>query len=204
MGMSRWSTNYARLPSAAILTVCIYIQWLIYCMPYYDLANVRTVTTTNMISRNTFWLCKNNWCENRAPSLVQSCTAVSAALEVSRRSAQRSQELPNLTIIWVKSCSILSMLLKSLRAHCVAPEGSGSIRKRVQGLVRSPRVTGRIACSIWTNLRFADGTYTMPICIIAPCLHIWWCMVVLHWSHMSSDWGTYTCISQFTFDEVIM
>ena len=57
----------------------------------------------------------------------QSYAAVSASLKVSRRSAQRSRELQNSTILSVKSHSILRMLLQSLRALCLAPGGSGSI-----------------------------------------------------------------------------
>jgi len=46
-----------------------------------------------MIRRNALWLCKNHFCEDTAPSLPQSCAAVSAALEVSRRAVQWSQLL---------------------------------------------------------------------------------------------------------------
>jgi len=68
-------------------------------MPYCDVANLVAVTKTNLIRRNAFWLSKNHWGENMAPNLLQSCAAVSAALEVSRKSVQRSQELRNLTIL---------------------------------------------------------------------------------------------------------
>ena len=78
------------LPSAASLTVCIYIDRLLYCMPYNNVANLETVTKTNMIRQNALWLFKNHCCENPAPSLPQSCAVVLAALEVSQRAAQRS------------------------------------------------------------------------------------------------------------------
>jgi len=68
-------------------------------MLYFDVMNVVTVTKTNMIRRNALWLSKNHCCENTAPSLPQCCGAVSAALELSRRAAQRSQELQNLIIL---------------------------------------------------------------------------------------------------------
>jgi len=83
-------------------------------MPYYDVANLVTVTKTNMIRRNDLWLCKHHCCENTASrlsptelrsglgcarSILQSCAAVTVSLEVSRRSAQRSQELQNSTIL---------------------------------------------------------------------------------------------------------
>jgi len=48
------------------------------------------------------------------------------------------------------------MLLQSLRAHCLAPGGSGSIWKYLEALVWSPGVSGRIACGFQTDLHFAD------------------------------------------------
>jgi len=142
----------------------------------------------NMIRRNALWLCKNHCCENTASSLPweysikspaelrsshgrsrsipQSSAAVSASLEVSRRSAQRSQKLRNLTILdgtsWMHlhNCRCfqehLRKLLQSLRALCLAPGGSGSVWKYLEALVMSPGVSGRIACSFRTELHFAD------------------------------------------------
>jgi hypothetical protein len=52
-------------------------------MPYYDVANL--VTITDEYDRpNGLWLWnhKNHRSENTAPSLLQSCAEVSAALEV--------------------------------------------------------------------------------------------------------------------------
>jgi len=49
------------------------------------------------------------------------------------------------------------MLLQSLRALCLAPGGSGSVWKYLEALVRSPGVSGRIACGLRTELHFADG-----------------------------------------------
>jgi len=86
----------------------------------------------------------------------RACAEVSAALEVSRRPAQRSQQLQNLNILIVKSCSILRMLLQSLRAHCKAPGGVGSIWKYFEALVRATGVSGRFACGFRTDLHFAD------------------------------------------------
>jgi len=48
MGVSSCSSDYAPLPSGARLTVCIYIEILKQCMPYYEIANFVTVTKTNM------------------------------------------------------------------------------------------------------------------------------------------------------------
>jgi hypothetical protein len=49
MGISLCSSNYARLPSVARLTIFIYIEIVKYCMPYYEVVNLVTVTKTNMI-----------------------------------------------------------------------------------------------------------------------------------------------------------
>jgi len=48
------------------------------------------------------------------------------------------------------------MLLQSLRVLCKAPGGSGSIYKYIEALVRSPGVSGRIACRFWNDLHCAD------------------------------------------------
>jgi len=50
----------------------------------------------------------------------------------------------------------LRMLLKSLRVHCKAPGGPGSIWKYFEALVRATGVSGRCACGFWTDLDFAD------------------------------------------------
>jgi len=154
MGVSRCSSDYARLLSVARLTVCIYMQGLTWCVPYFNVVNLLTVTKINMIRRNALWLCTDNSCENTAPSLPQCCAAVLAALELSRSTAQRSQQLlmspadlrrdlrsskiwllykSNPVASWMRlhyyRCfqEHLRMLLQSLRAHCVAPGRSGSI-----------------------------------------------------------------------------
>ena len=86
-------SNYAGVPSAARLTVCMYRERLKYCMPYYDVANLVTVTMMNMIRQNALWLCKNHCCENMGSSLLPTCAAVSATLGVFYRAAQQSQLL---------------------------------------------------------------------------------------------------------------
>jgi len=48
------------------------------------------------------------------------------------------------------------MLLQSLGAYCLAPGGSGSSWKYLEALVRSLRVSGRIAYCFRTDLHFAD------------------------------------------------
>jgi len=78
-------------------------------MPYFDVANL--VTVTDEYDRwNSLWLWNymyNCW-ENMAPSLPQSRAEVSASLEVSHRLALRSQLLQNLTILQVNSYIILN------------------------------------------------------------------------------------------------
>jgi len=81
-------------------------------MPYYDVAYLVTVTKTNMIDEmpcghrilQTPGVRISHWVPRRAGAVV------SAALEVSCRSAPRSQQLQNLTILIVKSHSILNAL----------------------------------------------------------------------------------------------
>jgi len=48
------------------------------------------------------------------------------------------------------------MLLQSLRALCLAPGGSGGVWKYLGALVRSPGVSGWIACGFQTESHFAD------------------------------------------------
>jgi len=65
------------------------------------------------------------------------------------------------------------MLLQSLRTHCKPAGGSGSSWKYLEALVRSPRVSVRIACGFQTDLYFADvylilsyNENTNSICLI--------------------------------------
>jgi hypothetical protein len=98
------------------LTLCIYIERLRYiihailwCSKHCDCNKAK------YYRRNALWLWNpTNHCgENMTPSLPQSCAKVSAALKVSRRPAQRSQLLHNLTIreinyqsTWECSCQV--------------------------------------------------------------------------------------------------
>jgi len=94
---------------------------------------------------------------------------VSAALQVPCSLVQRSQQLQNLTnqignlvASWMHlhyfrwSQDHLKMLLRSLRAHCKAPGGPGSIWKYLEALLRATWVSGRFACGFQTDLHFAD------------------------------------------------
>jgi len=137
---------------------------------------------TNMVRQNALCLCMNNCCENTIPSLLLRCTAVWAALKVSRRAVQRSQILwkspanlrgrprsskmwqfyrSNLVASWMHlpNCRCfqehLKMLLQRLRALCFAPWGSGSIQKYLEALVRTLGVSGRFVRCFRTNSHFA-------------------------------------------------
>jgi len=118
----------------------IHIERLEQCMPYCNVAYLVTVTKMNMIRWNASWLCIIHSYEHTAPTLPQSWTAVSAAVEVPRRSTQRSQELQNwpfyksnLVASWMPlyNCRCFQedsrLLLESLRALWSVPGGSGSI-----------------------------------------------------------------------------
>jgi len=136
-----------------------------------------------MIRRNAFCVCWNHCCENRARSHPQSWAGLPADLDVPQRAAQRSYLLSTFLAdlsralrsskIWLfyKSNFIASwmhlhncrciqehlrLLLESLRVLCSVPGGSGSISKYLEALVRSPGVSGRIACGFQADLHFAD------------------------------------------------
>jgi len=93
MGVAWSSSDYTPVSSAAGLNEYIYRERPKWCMPYYDVANLVTVTKMNMRRQNTFWLCKNHCCETTASHLLQSWAAVLATLEVSDRAAHPSQLL---------------------------------------------------------------------------------------------------------------
>jgi len=100
-------------------------------MPYYDVANLVTVTKTNMIDEMPcdYGTLRTTGVRIRHQVSRRACTEVSAALEVSRRPAQRSQQLQNLTILIVKSRSILNappslQVLSGARANALAESES--------------------------------------------------------------------------------
>jgi len=76
-------------------------------MPYYDVANLVTVKT-NMIDEMPcgYVTVRPTGVSIRHQVYRRVCTEVLAALEVSRRPVQRSQQLQNLTISIVKFRSI--------------------------------------------------------------------------------------------------
>jgi len=142
-------------------------------MPYYDVANLVTVTKMTMIRRNPLWLCKIHCCLNPARilpqklcsdlgcsgSIASSCSAVSAALKVSRRSAQRSQQLHNLTILSVKSRTILKappyLQVLSGAPQNTLPEFESTLLSS-RGVWEQLEVLGSTCEVARTNLHFAD------------------------------------------------
>ena len=48
------------------------------------------------------------------------------------------------------------MLLRCVRAHCIAPGGLGCIRKYIQVLMRSTRESGKSVYGSQTDLHFGD------------------------------------------------
>ena len=77
-------------------------------MPYYDVANLVTVTQTNMIDEMPCGTLRTTGVRIWHQVYRRACAVVSAGLEVSRRPAQRSQQLQNLNIVIVKSRTILN------------------------------------------------------------------------------------------------
>jgi len=173
-----------------------------------------TVTKTNMIRRNAFWLCKNHYCENTAPSLPQWLLLKSPTELLSKSPTDLRRGLRS-SKIWLSYKSILvaswmhlhnsrcfqehlRILLHSLRALCLATGGSGSIRKYVEALVRSPGVSGRIACCFQTNWHFADevtGQWVFLNTIASMNRFVisklnFWCWGTL-WSPPAFGWGTF-------------
>lgn len=115
------------------------------------------------------WNPKNDSCENMAATLPfslhrglgcsrnlpQTCAEVSAALNVSCRPAQTSQQLRTLTILIVKLVAS-RMLFHSMTADCTGPGGHGSIWKYIPALAQAIRGSERNACWFRTDLYFAD------------------------------------------------
>jgi len=73
-------------------------------MPYYEVANLVTVTKTNMIDDMP---CTYGTLRTTALGIRHKVSS-RAALEVSHRPARMSHPLQNLTILIVKSCSVLN------------------------------------------------------------------------------------------------
>jgi len=142
--------SFPRIP------VCIYIDRL---GKYHDVANLVTVTKTNMIDEMT---CGDGTIRMTGVRIWhqfsrRACAEIPAALKVSHSPAQRFQQLQNLIILIINlvACWMhlhyyrcfqehMRMLLQSLRALSKAPGGAASIWKYFEVLVRATGVSGRI------------------------------------------------------------
>jgi len=161
MGVSQCSSNCASVPSAAWLTVCICIERLKLCMAYYDVVNLVTVTKTIMIRQNSLWLRKNHCYLNMATSFPQKlCRGLVFSWSLSQIRAEVSGA-PKFNYSRSQISEHLRMLLQSVKAPRLGPEGSGSIWKYLEELVRSPGVSGWTECCFWTDLNFTDGVSSL-------------------------------------------
>ena len=133
-------------------------------MPYYDVANLVTLTKTNQIHEMPcgYRTLRTTAVRNTALSLPQSCAEVwSCSRSLSCSKIWLSYK-SNLVASWMHlhNCRCfqehLRMLLQSLRALCSAPGGPGSIWNHFGAPVRSTGVSGRFACGFRTDLHFAD------------------------------------------------
>jgi len=104
----------------------------------------------------------------------RTCAEVLAALEVSRRPAQRSQQLQNLSILIVKFRSILNAppslqgfsgarenALAESESALQCSRGVGSFWKCLAALARATGVSGRLGYGFRTELHFADVELNM-------------------------------------------
>jgi len=98
-------------PRFYCISKCIYIEWLWQYMPDWDVASLVTVTKTKIID------------EMPCGYGTLRTTGVRIRHQVSLRSAQRSPQLQNLTILIVKSRSILNAP-PSLQVFTGAPENA--------------------------------------------------------------------------------
>jgi len=112
-------------------------------MPYYDVANLVTVTKTNIIDEMPWGY------------VILRTTCVRIRHQVSRKLVQRSPQLQNLTILIVKSCSILNatpslQVLSGAREN--APAQSESVLQSSRGSWGNLEVlksTGEGYQSVW-------------------------------------------------------
>jgi len=92
------------------ISVCIYTERHKQDMPYYDVANLVTITKTNMFNEMPcgYGTLGTPGGRIRHQLSRRACAEVVAAFEVSHRAAQRSQQLQQLNIKIVKLHSILN------------------------------------------------------------------------------------------------
>jgi hypothetical protein len=138
-------------------------------MPYYDAANLVTVTKMNLILEMP---CGYG---TQDPLLWEYGTKSSADL---CRGLSNSKiwlcSKSNLVAFWIHlhNCRFsqehLTILLQCLRALCLAPGGPASIWNYLVALVMAAGVSGRFACSFRTDLHFADVQVTSQRSRLGP------------------------------------
>ena len=145
-------------------------------MPYYDVANLVTLTKTNLIHEMPcgYGILRTTAVRNTALSLPQGCTAVSNSSPSHTCSKIWPSYKSNLVASWMHlhNCRCfqehLRMLFQSLRTLPLAPGGPGSIWNHLGVPVRSTGVSGRFACGFRTDLHFADAVSPVPVKSDAP------------------------------------
>jgi len=159
------------------------------CGPIYILLmHVTIIQMNDKLDGLRLWDPTNYCCENVAPGspqslhrfpssfryLLQMGADDPAALKVSRRSAQCTWQLNNITILivnlvvsWIHlhySISFqgyLRMLLQSLRVLCKTQRGPGGIWKFLEALLKATGVSERLTYTFWTDVHFAHVVLRM-------------------------------------------
>jgi hypothetical protein len=114
--------------------------------------------------------CKKDEYDKMKWHVVVCCAAVSAVYEVPRRAVQRIQELQNLIILYVKSCSILNAP-PQLQVLPGAPEialgQSDSTLLSSRGVwehLEVTRSTGEVGWSVWEDCLLLPARFTFCWC----------------------------------------
>ena len=129
-------------------------------MPYYDVANLVTVTKTNLIHEMpcSYGTLRSTPVKygNKSPADLRwglSCSKIWLSYK------------SNLVASWMPlhDCRCfhehLRMLWQSLREHYLVQGGPGSIGNYLGATVRATRVSRWFACGFWTDLHFDDVTH---------------------------------------------
>jgi len=142
-------------------------------MPYYDVVNLVTVTKINMIDVMPcgYGTLRTTGVRIWHQVSRRACAEVWAVLKVSSRPAQWSQQLHNLTILIVKSCS----MLKALPSLQVLSGARGNALAESESTLQSSRGGG------WEHLEVLRSTgegyrSVWEICIWLPdqITSCWW------------------------------
>jgi hypothetical protein len=123
-------------------------------MPYYDVANLVTVTKTKCLVVMEPYEPLLQKYGTKSPAELRrglSCFKISLSYKSNIRASR----------MHLFNCKCfekhLRMLLQSLKSLCLAPGGPGSIWKYLYALVTSRGVSGRLACGFRTDIHLADA-----------------------------------------------